>query len=446
MTTKRSIRAEKARNVADTLEEDMADELALNITSLRTQHLPFLPRRLPRLPRLLAACALSAGLGFGLVNAAQAEDTIALGMTVPMSGAGASWGLGSEWVGKQAVQYVNSHGGVHVGDKTYKLALTSYDNKYTAADGVKVAQTMLNRDGIKFIILGMSTQAVVATQSISERSNVLMFTISWSNAIKGPKYPLTFTTMNTPTEFLEPLYQLVMKQHPTIRTVALISPNDSADQEVAKAATAHWEKLGAKIVGQFTYERGTTEFQPVATRAAQLKPDVIDTLGAPPGDVGVLYRALSDQGWNGVRIASAGTVSDALIHTGGKTLEGLYMGLDAVFSSSGATPIQRDLDARFQPIFHEPLNLTDLSAWDGVMALKAGLEKAGRVDATSVAKVLPTIVFDSSFGPSAFGGKSQYGTPQQILLPVIVTQVRDGKVVEIARIESTELKQRLGGK
>jgi branched-chain amino acid transport system substrate-binding protein len=92
------------------------------------------------------------------------------------------------------------------------------------------------------------------------------------------------------------------------------------------------------------------------------------------------------------------------------------------------------------------LNLTDLSAWDGVMALKAGLEKAGRVDATAVAKVLPTIVFDSSFGPSAFGGRSQYGTPQQILLPVIVTQVRDGKVVEIARIESTELKQRLGGK
>ena len=49
--------------------------------------------------------------------------------------------------------------------------------------------------------------------------------------------------------------------------------------------------------------------------------------------------------------------------------------LDAVFSSSGATPIQRDLDARFQPIFHEPLNLTDLSAWDGVMALKAGLHR-----------------------------------------------------------------------
>jgi|GEM_PF-249375 len=393
-----------------------------------------------------AAVAVALAAGLACANTARAEDTIALGMTVPMSGAGAAWGLGSEWVAKQAVQYVNSHGGVHVGNTTYKLSVTAYDNKYTAADGVKVAQTMLNRDGVKFIVLGMSTQAVAATQSLSERNNVLMFTISWSNAIKGPRYPLTFTVMNTPTEFLGPLYHLVMQRHPAIKTVALIAPNDSADQEVTKAAAAVWEKLGAKIVGQFTYERGTTEFQPIATRAAQLKPDVIDTLGAPPGDVGVLYPALSDQGWNGVRIASAGTVSDDVVRHSGKSIEGLYMGLAAVFSSANATPIQRDLDARYRPIFHEPLNLTVLSVWDAIMALKAGLEKAGSVDATAVAKVLPTITFDSSYGPSAFGGKAVYGSAQQVLLPVIVTQVQNGKIVELARIESEELKQRLANK
>jgi branched-chain amino acid transport system substrate-binding protein len=252
--------------------------------------------------------------------------------------------------------------------------------------------------------------------------------------------------MNTPTEFLGPLYDTVKKRQPAIKTVALIRPNDSVDQEVAVNATAHWKRLGVEVLGDLTYERGTTEFQPIATKAAQLKPDAIDSLGAPPGDVGVLFRALGDQGWGGVKIAGAGSVSDAVIKAGGKSLDGLYMGLGAVFSGPTATPIQRELDAAFQPLFNEPLNLTHISGWDAVMALKAGLEKAGKVDGRAVAQALPEVVFESSYGPAAFGGKAVYGIAQQILLPVIVTQVQGGKIVEVARVPSAEQETRLAQK
>lgn len=391
------------------------------------------------------AVAVAAALAFGGVQqAARADDNvIKLGMTVPMSGAGASWGLNAQWTAQQAVDYVNSHGGVHVDGKTYRLELTAYDNKYTASDGARVAQAMFNRDGVRFVVMAISTQAISAAQSISERVGALMMTNSWSNSIKGPKYPLTFTSVNTPTEFLGPLYGLVMKQHPSIKTVVLIRPNDAADDEVAGMAEQRWNALGVKVLGKFNYERGTTEFQPVATQATHLSPDAIDSLGAPPGDIAMLYRALSDQGWKGVRIASAGTVSDAVIKLGGSAVDGLYMGLGAVFSGPSSTPIQRDLAAKFEPKFHEPLDLTDVSAWDGVMAVKAGIEKANSLDPRAVARVLPETVFDSSYGPTAFGDKSVYGLPQQMLLPVIVTQIQNGKVVEVGRIESKELDQRL---
>src|SRR6202000_875883 len=98
------------------------------------------------------------------------------------------------------------------------------------------------------------------------------------------------------------------------------------------SAMPHLKALGIQVLTYVKYERGTTEFQPVATKVVQTKPDAIDTLGAPPGDIGVLYRAIADQGWNGVRIASAGTVSDAVIRTGGKAVENLYMGLGADFA------------------------------------------------------------------------------------------------------------------
>lgn len=393
--------------------------------------------------RTLAAACAAWAINATFVMPALADDVIHLGMTVPMSGAGASWGMSAEWVAQVAVRYVNDHGGVNVNGKIYHYAVTAYDNKYTAADGVKVAQTMFNRDGIRYVVFGMSTQAVAATQSMSERAGILMFTVSWSNSIKGPKYPLTFTITNTPTEFLGPLYTLVKKQNPSIKTIALISPNDAADEEAVASAMPHLKALGIQVLTYVKYERGTTEFQPVATKVVQTKPDAIDTLGAPPGDIGVLYRAIADQGWNGVRIASAGTVSDAVIRTGGKAVENLYMGLGADFAGPNATPVQRRVAAAFEPAMHEPLDIAGMSAWEAVMALKAGMEKSGSIDPRVVAQTLPKITFESSYGPAAFGGASTYGTPQEMLLPVIITQIRNGKVVELARIPSPELEKRV---
>lgn len=390
-----------------------------------------------------AAGALALALGAASLPAAADDDVIKLGMTVPLSGAGASWGLSAVWMADKAVKYVNDHGGVHVGGKTYKYSVTAYDNKYTAADGVKVAQTMLNRDGIRYIVFGLSTQAVAATQSISERLGVLLFTLSWSNAIKGPKFPMTFTITNTPTEFLGPLYDLVKKQNPSIKTVALISPNDSADEEVESQAAPRLKKLGFDVLEYVKYERGTTEFQPIATRIAQLKPDMVDTLGAPPGDIAVIYRALADQGWSGVRVASAGAVSEAVIHTGGHAIDNLYMGGAADFSGPNATPLQRKLAAEYEPAMHQPLDLSGMSAWEAVMALKAGMEQANSIDPRVVAKALPNVIFPSSYGPASFGGAAVYGSPQQMLLPVIITQIQNGKVVELTRIKSAEMEQRL---
>ena len=46
---------------------------------------------------------------------------------------------------------------------------------------------------------------------------------------------------------------------------------------------------------------------------------------------------------------------------------------------------------------------------------------------------MPKIVFDTSYGKTAFGGEATYGSPQQMLIPVMITQIQDGKLVEVER-------------
>ena len=69
-----------------------------------------------------------------------------------------------------------------------------------------------------------------------------------------------------------------------------------------------------------------------------------------------------------------------------------------------------------------------------MMALKKAMETAQSVDPKVVRDTLPKIVFESSWGPSAFGRADLYGSPQQILLPVVISRISKGKTVEVARI------------
>ena len=381
----------------------------------------------------------------GLVNVAgaSAQETIKLGLSVPLSGAGANWGKGSEWLCNEATKEIKAAGGAKVGGKTYNFECIAYDNKYNAAEGTKVAQTLLKRDNVKFISGSLGTAPVRALQSLSEREGVLLFTTAWGASLKGPNFPLTFTQMNTPYEILYPLIQYVKKANPDVKTVALLNPNDATGQETEKIARKAWEEVGVKVVASDWYERGTTEFQPIATKLAGIKADVVDLAASPPADAGTVFKELKALGWKGVQVIEVGTGAEGLIATGGDAVDKTYMGAAITFDGPNATARQRELNEGMLKATGESMNAIQVGFYDAVIAIKTAMEKAQSVDPAVVAKTLPEIKFNSVYGPAAFGGKQTYGTPQQILVPVIVTQMDGKKLVEVQRIEPAELKQRL---
>ncbi|MFK4446045.1 branched-chain amino acid transport system substrate-binding protein [Caballeronia udeis] len=391
---------------------------------------------------------LTLGLRLGVIGGAlsisflsypaMAEDILKFGVSSPMSGAAANWGIGCDWVGQKVVKYINDHGGIRAGGKVYKVQLTTYDNGYTAAGGAQSAQAMISRDGVRYIVQSLGTAPVQATQSLSERAGVILLTTAWGKSIKGPKFPLTFTNSNTPYEIFGPLFAFVRGRHPDIKSVALLNPNDSTGQQAEAQSKQEWAKLGVKVVSSSFYERGTTEFQSIATKLANAKTDAVDLGGSAPGDAGSVFKELSVQGWNGVKVYPAGTGSDTLVKVGGKSVEGVYMGQAADFSGATATALQRDLDSQAKQVLHEPLNILQMGVWDGMMALKAGIEKADSIDPKAVAKSLPTTTVETSYGPVGYGGKATYGTPQQLLVPVIITQIRNGSTLEVRRVASPD--------
>ncbi|EPW8906858.1 ABC transporter substrate-binding protein [Pseudomonas aeruginosa] len=385
------------------------------------------------------------GLSFGALAplCGSAAEVMKLGLSVPLSGAGANWGIGAKWLCEQAAGDVAAQGGVKVAGQTYNFECVAYDNKYNAADGAKVAQTLLSKDSVKFVAGSLGTAPVRALQSLSERRGALIFTTAWGTSIKGPKFPLTFTQMNTPNEIVYPLVKFVKERNPSIKTVVLMNPNDATGQETEAIARKAWEAVGVKVLASDWYERGTTEFQPVASKMASLKPDAVDLCSSTPADSGQLFKELSGLGWNGVKVIEVGTGAGGLLATGGEAASGTYMGAAVALDSPGTTDLQRRLNDGVKAQTGESINAIQIGFYDSVKALAAAMEKAQSVEPKAVAEALPEITFDSFYGKSAFGGKATYGTPQQILVPVIVTQLQQDKLVEVGRVQPEELTQRI---
>jgi len=381
----------------------------------------------------------AAALTLLLAQAGAAQETLKLGISAPMSGAAATWGLGMEWAAEQAAERINKDGGVTANGVTYMFDIVAYDNKYSATEGARNAQTMVNRDGVKFIAGSIGTAPVRAMQALTERSGVIMFNTAWGKSVKGPQFPYTFTQMNTPFEILEPFYTFIKKQHPDVETAVLISPNDATGQELEPVAVETWKSLGVEMLASDWYERGTTEFQPIATKIASINPDLVDFSAAPPTDVGSILKELDVLGWKGVKVMSAGTSVEALTAVAGESAEGAYLGASADFSGETATEVQKELNAGAREALGEPLNGITISSYDAIMALRAAIEEADSVDPAKIKDVLPSVRFESSYGPSGFGGEELYGYPQQMLIPVIVTQVKNGQAVELTRSNPAEL-------
>ncbi|KDC76207.1 periplasmic-binding protein domain protein [Bordetella bronchiseptica MBORD635] len=396
-----------------------------------------------QLKHALAAASLSVlAMAAGSAHA-QESKTLILGVSAPMSGAAATWGLGQEWTAKQAAKEINDAGGVKIGGTTYKFEVRAYDNKYNAAEGTKVAQNIVNRDKSRYVVGSIGTAPILALQSLTERNGVILFTSAWGKTVKGPQKPYTLTQSNTPFEILAPLYDYVKAKHPAIKTVAMLNPNDATGKETEPVAQKAWEKLGVKVVSVNWYERGTTQFQPIAQKLAAVKPDAIDLGVTPPADAGVVFRELSVLGWNGVKVQPVGTGAAQLVEIGGKAADGVYMGFSGDYEGAQATAKQRELNEGMKKAIGESLNPLQLAPYDSVYALKAGMEAANSIEPADIVKALPTIVFETSYGKTAFGGAQTYGSPQQMLIPIMITQIQDGKLVEVERVVPQELQQRL---
>jgi branched-chain amino acid transport system substrate-binding protein len=395
-----------------------------------------------RMHRSIATLALAATLAGGA--AVQAEDkTLAIGLLGPLSGGAASYGVELLRGAELRVEEINKAGGLKVGADAYRIKLVPYDHKAQAADTATATNKLIFQDKVKYIIGNAVGATCNAAQTITEPNKVMFSFVCWGTNNLAPEKPYSFRSMLSQWELAEPFYRWVKENHPKIKRVAAISPNDTSGKDTNTAVVKALKALGFEVAADEYYERGTKDFYPVLTKILAQKPDMLDVAAAPPGEAGLILKQAMELGFKGAKGWTAGINPFTIISVAGpEAAEGVWSPANINVKGDHVSAAVRKFGETYEKRYGEVPGAIAVANYAAFDVFTQAMQKAGSVDTDKVLAVLTKEQFQTVWGPLALGGKETYGIDRQFLYPLVISEVRGGKVVDIAQVLPAALKKK----
>ena len=372
------------------------------------------------LPALLLSTAL----------AAADDDVITLGAAVQSSGPQANTGRYYADAYQLAVDTINAKGGITVGGKTYKLALKLYDNQSDVNLGVRQYVKLITSDKVNFLLGPFASNHALDDSSVSEKYEIPMVQGGGaSGQIYSRGYKYIFGTLPPAGDYYGSTIEMIGKLDPKPASVALVTADDSFDVSVAKGTREHLKQAGLNLVVDEKYAENSSDFSSILSVVKSKAPDVILWSGHETEALNFIRQMKSlDVNPKGFYAFTVGVPTEDFRKA---------LGGDAnyAFGMTSWLPEESQKDqwfgnaAEFAKVYKEKFGYEPdyhaASAVADVETYAVAIPKAGSLDPKKVRDAIATVEFDSLYA------HIKYGENGQIVLPQVVVQIQDGKVVPI---------------
>ncbi len=370
------------------------------------------------------------------------DKTLAIGVLGPLSGGAASYGVELARGAEMRADEINKAGGLKVGADVYRIKLITYDHKAIAADAATASNKLVFQDKVKFIIGNAVGATCNAVQTVTEPQKVLFAFVCWGTKNLGPDKPYSFRSLLSQWEVAEPFYRWIKEKHPTIKRVAVISPNDTSGIDTNTAVVKAAKGLGFEVTADEYYERGTKDFYPLLTKILAGKPDIIDVAAAPPGEAGLLLKQARELGYKGAKGWTAGTNPITVIAVAGKeAAEGVWSPANINVKSDFVNPLVRKFGDEYEKRYKEVPGVIAVANYSAFDVITKAMQEARSIEPEKVLAALIQRPYETVWGALVIGGKETYGIDRQFLYPLVISEVRDGKVVDLGQVLPAALKK-----
>lgn len=318
----------------------------------------------------LIACALAAG-------AAQAQIKIAV--IQELSGTGATAGTNFKNGVDLAIKEINAAGGI-LGKKIEATVNDTQSNPGVA----KGLATKAVDDGV-FAVFGPTfSGSMIVSMSETRRAEVPNFTGAEASAITQQGNPYVFRTSFTQTTSMPKLARY-LAANLKAKSVAVIYVNNDFGKGGRDAFNKAAADAGIKVAADISTESGQVDFSAPILKAKQSGADAVFVYSNEEESARAL-RELRKQGWSKPIVGETTLTGQKVIDLAGEAANGAlaHVGLTV----DAPLPTMRAFRAKFEKQYNYVSDHNGIKGYTGVYILKAGIEKAGKLDRVAVAKAL----------------------------------------------------------
>jgi branched-chain amino acid transport system substrate-binding protein len=310
--------------------------------------------------------------------AAQAQ-TIKIAVLQELSGAGATAGTNAKNGVELAVKEINAAGGI-LGKKIETIVSDTQSNPGVA----KGLATKAVDDGVFAVIGPTFSGSIMVSMAETKRAEIPNFTGGEAASITQQGNPYIFRTSFTQTTAMPKVARYVANNLKA-KTVAVIFVNNDFGKGGRDSFNKAAEAAGVKVVADISTDSGQVDFSAPVLKAKQSNADLVFVYTNEEESARAL-RELRKQGWSKPIVGETTLTGQKVIELAGDAANGAiaHVGLTV----DAPNPLMLKFKAKF---FQEYKYISDhngIKGYTGVYLLKAGIEKAGKLDRVAVAKAL----------------------------------------------------------
>jgi branched-chain amino acid transport system substrate-binding protein len=380
----------------------------------------------------LAALILAAGLAAPSAPATAAGDTILFGSPVSLTGTLTKEGHLTQEGYELWKNYVNAHGGIKVGGKTYKVDIKYYDDESKNDTSAQLAERLIDQDHVNFLLgpYGSGTSFTVAL--IAERKKIPMVEGNGAaEKIFNQGFHYTFGVLSPAKRYLEGILDMARSQKPAAQTVAITAASDAFSQEVAQGAAAYANAHGMRVVYNNKYPDTATDVSSLISALKQTNPDVILNAGHLQ-DALLVQKGLKEQNVLAKAYGySVGPDTPDFASSLGKDANDVFGGAqwsDAVKYKGEPGFIQsaRAYGQAIDAAYHHRADYHNAESTAACLAFQYAIERAGSLDPEKVRAALAKLDVTTFYGIIKFDSRGL-----NVYKPMVVNQIQNGRLTTV---------------
>ncbi|WJR77125.1 ABC transporter substrate-binding protein [Bradyrhizobium sp. NP1] len=355
---------------------------------------------MPRKSFNLFAIFAIAGLGAFYCGQAAAQESIRIGLVMPLTGV-----LGP--VGKQAVAgarlYMAQHGDTVAGRK---VELIVRDDASVPDNAKRIAQEMIVTDKVAVLGAGLTPSVLAMAPLVTESKTATVVMVS-GTSIVTERSPYFVRTSWTHAQQASVLANWAAQNG--AKRVTIISSDWAPGHEASGVFANTFTKAGGTIVETLKVPLANPDFAPFLQRARDGNPDTLFVF-VPASQAAILAKQFVERGLDksGIRLIGPGDIADDEDLPGmsdamaGTVTAGFY-------SAYHPSQMNRDYVAAFKKANSgvRP-NFISVSAYDGMHLIYNALGKTqGRTDGTALVEAMKGMAWESPRGPMSIDARTR---------------------------------------